>query len=98
MSLISHTNSVCQELEYDAILPTPTLTTAVQSLSLGGRVTEVTRTVETTLYSPATITHRQTQDQLGPSVSQHHQPGVGHISQIIQNVLLNLIGGGLLGE
>ena len=87
---ISH----CQELEYEAILPTPTTTTTTQSISLAGRLTEVTRTLQTTLYSPATLTQRQSQAQQEPS----HQPGVGQISQIIQNVLLNLIGGGLLGE
>ena len=68
----------------------------MHSLSLGGRVTEVTRTLETTNYSPSTITTRKTETQVAPSLPEGG--GVGQISQIIQNVLLNLIGGGLLAS
>ena len=91
-------HSLCQELEFAAILPTPSLSTSVHTVSLGGgRLTEVTRSLQTTVYSPATLTHRHSQAHIQPSGPQQ-QPGVGNISQIIQNVLLNLIGGGLLGE
>jgi len=85
------------ELEFDAILPTPSLSSSVQTVSLGGRVTELTRTLETTVYSPSTLTLRQTQTQEQRPPAGEPSPGVENISQIIQNVLLNLIGGGLLG-
>ena len=62
-------------MEFDAILPSPHLSTTVQTVSLGGRVTELTRTLKTTVYSPSTLTHRETQTQAlqpgsqGPGVS-----------------------------
>ena len=58
----------------------------------------MTETLETTNYRPSTVTTRQTQQtQLAPSLP-GTGAGVGQISQIIQNVLLNLIGGGLLAS
>ena len=56
----------------------------------------MTETLETTNYSPSTITTRKTETQVAPSLPVGG--GVGQISQIIQNVLLNLIGGGLLAS
>ena len=56
----------------------------------------MTRTLETTNYSPSTITTRKTETSVAPSLAE--DGGVGQISQIIQNVLLNLIGGGLLAS
>ena len=56
----------------------------------------MTETLETTNYSPSTLTTRQTESQVAPSLPGGE--GVGQISQIIQNVLLNLIGGGLLAS
>ena len=83
-------------------MPTPTLTTTEHTVSIGGRLTTVVETLETTAYTADLVTHTQTEtvravDQISPDgVS---GPGVGQISKIIQNVLLNILGGGgLLGE
>ena len=56
----------------------------------------MTETLETTNYRPSVLTTRTTETQLAPSLP--GGAGVGQISQIIQNVLLNLIGGGLLAS
>lgn len=92
-----------QEYEYAAIVPTPSLTTTEHTVSIGGRLTTVVETLETTAYKADFVTHTQTEtvqqdlEQISPDgVS---GPGVGQISKIIQNVLLNILGGGgLLGE
>ena len=100
MKLVFYT--CVQEYEYAAIVPTPTLTTTEHTVSIGGRLTTVVETLETTAYKADLVTHTQTEtvqavDQISPDgVS---GPGVGQISKIIQNVLLNILGGGgLLGE
>jgi len=91
------------EYEYAAIVPTPSLTTTEHTVSIGGRLTTVVETLETTAYKADFVTHTQTEtvqqdlEQISPDgVS---GPGVGQISKIIQNVLLNILGGGgLLGN
>ena len=59
--------------------------------------------VQVTHYSADRLVVTQTQTQTPAPVAAAEEGGVGgvgagQISQIIQNVLLNLIGGGLLGN
>jgi len=90
------------EFEYEAIVPTPSLSTSTHTLQLGGRQTQVLETLEVTAWRADTVTEtrvqtREAQASIDPS--QVEEGGVpGQITQIIQNVLLNLLGGGgLLG-
>ena len=88
-----------QEFTYDAILSTPSLTSSLVTVNIGGRVTSLMETLETTLWRADTVTETVTPAPVTPQPlpSPVAGPGVGQISQIIQNVLLSLIGGGLLG-
>jgi len=86
------------EYTYDAILPTPSLSSAQVTVNIGGRVTTLEQTLETTAWRADQVMVTVTPEPVSPAqVSPVSGPGVGQISQIIQNVLLNLIGGGLLG-
>ena len=88
-----------QEYTYDAILPTPSLSSAQVTVNIGGRVTTLEQTLETTAWRADQVMVTVTPEPVSPAqVSPVSGPGVGQISQIIQNVLLNLIGGGLLGK
>ena len=90
----------CQELTYAAILPTPSLTSSLVTVNIGGRLTSLLETLETTHWRADQVTETVTPAPVTPEPVQASPvagPGVGQISQIIQNVLLSLIGGGLLG-
>ena len=63
-------------------------------------MTSLLETLETTLWRAETVRETVTPAPVTqqPLASPVAGPGVGQISQIIQNVLLSLIGGGLLGK
>jgi hypothetical protein len=83
------------EYQYEAIQPTRTSSTQDKSFKLGGRFTTVPHTVYSTIYNVEKITARVTETQsLAPTAN---APDVSQIGALLQNVILKLLGGGLLG-
>jgi uncharacterized membrane protein len=84
-----------QETLYDAIHPTRTELTLTTSLLLAGaripRETTLLSTTHSTIYNVQTITQRHTEAPASLT------PDISHLGSIIQNVILGLLGGSLLG-
>jgi len=84
-----------KEYEYEAIQPTETYRTEDREISVGGRRTSIVDTIYTTIYNVEKITARVTDT---PAINQVEPDQVNQIGAILQNVILKLIGGGLLGK
>jgi len=91
----NHPQFGVKEYEYDAIQPTRTFTTEERELNIGGRRTSVVDTIYSTIYNAEKITARVTET---PSVNHVEHEQVNQIGAILQDVILKLIGGGLLGN
>ena len=83
-----------QEYEYEAIQPTRTFKTKDRELNIGGRKTTMD-TIYSTIYNVEKITARVTET---PTINQVEPEQANQIEAILQNVILKLIGGGLLGN
>jgi len=84
-----------KEYEYEAIQPTSTYRTEDREINVGGRRTSIVDTIYTTIYNVEKITARVTDSPARNHVEPEH---VNQIGAILQNVLLKLLGGGLLGS
>jgi len=84
-----------KEYEYEAIQPTETYRTEDKEISIGGKRTSIVDTIYTTIYNVEKITARVTDT---PTINQVEPEQVNQIGAILQNVILKLIGGGLLGN
>jgi len=84
-----------KEYEYEAIQPTETYRTEDKEISIGGKRTSIVDTIYTTIYNVEKITARVTDT---PAINQVEPEQVNQIGAILQNVILKLIGGGLLGN
>jgi len=84
-----------KEYEYEAIQPTETYRTEDKDISIGGKRTSIVDTIYTTIYNVEKITARVTDT---PTINQVEPEQVNQIGAILQNVILKLIGGGLLGN
>jgi len=84
-----------KEYEYEAIQPTETYRTEDKEISVGGTRTSIVDTIYTTIYNVEKITARVTDT---PTINQVEPEQVNQIGAILQNVILKLIGGGLLGN
>merc|ERR1712168_775760 len=84
-----------KEYEYEAIQPTETYRTEDKEISIGGKRTSIVDTIYTTIYNVEKITARVTDT---PAINQVEPEQVNQIGAILQNVILKLIGGGLLGK
>lgn len=90
-----HPQFAVKEYEYEAIQPTETYRTEDKEISIGGRRTSIVDTIYTTIYNVEKITARVTD---APAINQVEPEQVNQIGAILQNVILKLIGGGLLGN
>lgn len=85
------------EYEIEAIQPTKTSSTEESTLRLGGRQTTVVNTIFSTIYNVETLTARTTETQaVSPHGLASQAPEVHQIGAILQNVLLKILGSGLL--
>jgi len=87
------------ELEFEAIQPTRTYREEERSLRVGGVETSVIESIPTTVYNVEKITARTTStpslDVGGIGLEALRDPG--QLGALLQNVLLSILGGGLLG-
>jgi len=85
------------EYEIEAIQPTRTSSTEESTLRLGGQQTTVVNTVFSTIYNVETLTARTTETPaLSPHALASPAPEVHHIGALLQDVLLKILGSGLL--
>jgi len=91
----NHPQFGVKEYEYDAIQPTKTFTTEERELTIGGRRTSVVDTIYSTIFNVEKITARVTET---PTINQVEPEQANQIGAILQDVILKLIGGGLLGN
>jgi len=91
----NHPQFGVKEYEYEAIQPTRTYTTEERSLNIGGKRTSIIETIYSTIYNVEKITARVTET---PTINQEESQDVNQIGALLQNVILKLIGGGLLGK
>jgi len=86
------------EYTIEAIEPTRTSITSERSVEIAGKSSNVIDTSISTIYNVETITARTTETvnpEFGiPSASEDP----GHLGALLQNVLLNILGSGLLGN
>jgi len=87
------------EYEIEAIQPTRTSTTEERTLRIQGRQTSVVDTVYSTIYNVEKITARATETpQLNQGLLENSSPEITNISALLQNVILKILSGSLLGN
>lgn len=91
----NHPQFGVKEYEYEAIQPTRTSTTEERNINIGGRRTSIVDTIYSTIYNVEKITARVTDT---PSINNVEPENVNQIGALLQNVILKLIGSGLLGS
>eukprot|EP00092_Neocalanus_flemingeri_P011208 GFUD01012073.1.p1 GENE.GFUD01012073.1~~GFUD01012073.1.p1 ORF type:complete len:736 (+),score=107.13 GFUD01012073.1:247-2454(+) len=94
----NHPKFGVKEYEYEALQPTRTYTIEERNLKIGGRRTSILDTIYTTIYNVEKITARITETPDISTINQGDPENVNQISNLLQNVILKLIGGGLLGN
>jgi len=91
----NHPQFGVKEYEYEAIQPTRTYTTEERNINIGGRRTSIIDTIYTTIYNAEKITARVTET---PTANQAEPENADQLAGLLQNVILKLIGSGLLGN
>jgi len=82
-----------EETLYDAIHPTRTVVDTTSVLALGSRDSELISTEYSTIYNVQTVTVRNTESLANLAIN----PDISQIGSLLQNVILGLLGGKLLG-
>jgi len=87
------------EYEIEAIQPTRTSRTEERTLRIHGKQTSVVDTIYSTIYNVEKITARATETpQLNQGLIDNTSPEVTQIGALLQNVILKILSGSLIGN